>query len=158
MNVQVLSEDTYGKQFISNLVSVLKSASVIDNGIKISTLKYNLYKLRSIITASIRSFNKVIVLIDCDGDCQSGNSALAIREIEKFNYNNIIQIRLSWEIEDWLCISEGISINSERSSIALRKKYNGYRKFQLPKYAQKLDVEKLSKESESFSKFLNELR
>lgn len=135
-------EDSYGPIFIQNLVTTLKTQSYISNNLEIKSVRYTLYKLKTILHASIENYDRIIILIDCDGDCNSGNSFFVIKEIHKFHSPKIIQICFDSEIEDWLCVSLNLQNNNMKSSLALKIHYN-YEKYMLPKYVNKLNFDTL---------------
>ncbi len=157
MKVHVLTEDTYGREFIRKLTNRLKYESFIERDINIEVTRYNIYKIKSIIKTSLIAYDKIIVFIDCDGECLEGSAELISREIDKQKSNNVTQIKFRWEIEDWLCVSYGFPIEREKSSIVMKKKKD-YKKFQLPKYVDKLDIKKLKSLSDTFSAFLKALK
>lgn len=58
-----------------------------------------------------------------------------------------------YEIEDWLCISDGMKLGNQKSSSAIMAKMR-YKKFSLPEYSTKLNVELLMKNCKSFKDFI----
>jgi len=119
-------------------------------------MQYNAFKLKTALTASTSSYDRTVVLIDCDGNCEEGNSSQIINIIEKSNHKSIIQVHLKWEIEEWICVGEGIILSSEKPSKILAQKLK-YEKKDLPRYADNLNIVNLKKSSNSFSDFIGAL-
>lgn len=152
MKVTILIEDTYGKPFMEGLIKHLKSKELIVRSWAFKVNQYNVYKLDKMLRAATDS-DKIILFVDCDGDCKN-NNARSIHEIcEKQNDGKIGIIDLRYEIEDWLCISEGMKLGKQKSSSAIMAK-RGYKKFRLPEYSTKLNVELLMKNCKSFKDFI----
>lgn len=152
MKVTILIEDTYGKPFMDGLIKDLKSKEFVDRSWAFKVNQYNVYKLNKMLKAATDS-DKIILFVDCDGDCNN-NNARSIHEIcEKQNNGKIGIIDLMYEIEDWLCISEGMKLGNQKSSSAIMAKTR-YEKFRLPEYSTKLNVELLMKNCKSFKDFI----
>ncbi|MHB8545077.1 MAG: hypothetical protein ACYC9S_13910 [Leptospirales bacterium] len=97
------------------------------------------------------------MIVDCDGSCNDGNPGDITDIINQNAGKNTIQVNLEFEIEEWICISEGISYKPNKPSMILKTQRN-YEKFQLPKYANKLQIQVLKGKSSSFALFLESLR
>ena len=102
--------------------------------------------------AATRIADRVIILMDADGKPH----AEWTRHIESFlggvDMNCIRIVLLDHEIEEWLCYSKGIKFDGKPSKI-LKDHLPSYTKNQLPKYASKLDCEKL-KTCSSFKRLI----
>ena len=152
MIITILIEDTYGKPFMEGLIKYLKANGFLDRSWAFKVNQYNVYKLDKMLRAATDS-DKIILFVDCDGDCNN-NNARSIHEIcEKKNDGKIGIIDMSYETEDWLCISEGIKLGKQKSSSAMIAK-RGYEKFRLPEYSSKLNFELLTKNCKSFKDFI----
>lgn len=66
-------------------------------------------------------------------------------------------IQNDYEIEEWICISMNLKWAHLKPSEELKNKC-GYIKSGLPKYAERLDLDKLKRNSDSFRLFLKALQ
>lgn len=103
-----------------------------------------------------QDYDRTIVIVDCDGSCNNGNSKEINDLINKEGTKNTIGINLEFEIEEWICIFEGVNYGPEKPSDVL-KSQRKYEKFRLPIYADKLKIEELLDKSESFFIFIRAL-
>lgn len=156
MNIAILTEDTYGVNFFQNLIARLKKLETIRNEVGIKIKRYNIYKLTNLLRVVNQVYDKTVVIVDCDGSCSTGNSKEINDLINKEGTTDTVVVNLEFEIEEWICVSEGINYGLEKPSIVL-KSQRKYAKFQLPSYADKLKVEELLDKSESFSHFISAL-
>ena len=156
MNIAILTEDTYGVNFFQNLITRLKKLGTIRNEVGIKIKRYNIYKLTNLLRVAKQDYDRTIVIVDCDGSCNNGNSKEINDLINKEGTKNTIGINLEFEIEEWICISEGVNYGPEKPSDVL-KSQRKYEKFRLPIYADKLKIEELLDKSESFSFFIRAL-
>ncbi|MHB1709643.1 MAG: hypothetical protein ACYCT2_09240 [Thermoplasmataceae archaeon] len=156
MKIAILTEDRYGVQFFQNLVSFLKKSEMIRNHLAISPKRYNIYKLTNLLRTVNRDYDKTIVIVDCDGSCDTGNSKEISEIIKKESTENVIQVNLDFEIEEWICISEKIDYGKDKPSVVLWAQRK-YEKYQLPKYANNLNIGELESKSVSFSTFMRSL-
>ncbi len=156
MNVAILTEDTYGVNFFQNLIARLKKSETIRNEVGVKIKRYNIYKLKNLLRVANQDYDRTIVTVDCDGSCNNGNSKEINDLINGERRKNTVVINLEFEIEEWICVSDGINYGSEKPSIVL-KSQRKYEKFQLPIYADKLKVRELLDKSESFSLYIQAL-
>ncbi len=156
MNIAILTEDTYGVNFFQNLITRLKKLGTIRNEVGIKIKRYNIYKLTNLLRVVNQDYDRTIVIVDCDGSCNNGNSKEINDLINKEGTKNTIGINLEFEIEEWICISEGMNYGPEKPSDVL-KSQRKYEKFQLPIYVDKLKIEELLDKSESFFIFIRAL-
>lgn len=156
MKVTVLIEDTYGKPFLDSLLKYLKAKELVDHSWAFDVNQYNVYKLGNMLRAANES-NKIIVLVDCDGDCNKNNAPIIHDICEKQSNERIGMVYLRYEIEDWICVSEGMKLDKQKSSTVMMAK-RGYKKFRLPEYADKLNVELLMNNCKSFKDFMTLLK
>ncbi|MHB1471318.1 MAG: hypothetical protein ACYCSA_09395 [Thermoplasmataceae archaeon] len=156
MKVRVLIEDSYGPNFISKLAGKLKQGSYLAHSTAVDCRQYTIYKLNTLLKSSISPFDRTVILVDCDGDCNAGNSSMIKSLIEGYGNKKLIPVFLQWEIEEWICISQGIQISSGKPSEILTSAYN-YKKYHLPRYADKLNIDELQRSSKSFGDFVKAL-
>ena len=109
-------EDSYGPNFISKLAGRLKQGSYLVLSTAVDFRQYTIYKLNALLKSSISHFDRTVILVDCDGDCNAGNSSMIKSLIEGCGNKKLIPVFLQWEIEEWICISEGIQISSWKPS------------------------------------------
>ncbi len=70
MNIAILTEDTYGVNFFQNLIARLKKLETIRNDVGVNIKRYNIYKLTNLLRVVNQSYDKSIVIVDCDGSCR----------------------------------------------------------------------------------------
>ncbi len=159
LEISILIEDTYGPKLIENLIKKLKSAGVINSQIKLKPFKFTISKLKSLIRARRNKKNKIIVIVDCDGDCGKNNASLIMDICHAEMLEDKCIVKLTYEIEEWICIVKGLSYNREKPSEMLRRKM-GYEKYTLPKFADTIvsNIDALKKKSSSFRDFIECLK
>jgi len=158
--IMVLCEDSYGTDFLKELINRLKSENIVPTGLHVNAERFygpcNTKLERQIKPMAFqRGYNFFIIVADADG-----NPTEAVKKkIEYHVPNNFKDITrfviLNYEIEEWICISLNIEINDKPSNI-LKRKFN-YEKYKLKGYVPKLDFKKLKK-CRSFCDFVKELR
>lgn len=163
MNVMILTEDTYGKKFFDEIIKLLKEKSMISNEVKASCkriLGVCSRKMTRQINAA-EDFDKIIVVVDGDGNPEKKEKEVKERHFkDKNKLKKADTIVFKYEIEEWICYSQGIKFNNKPSD-ALNKwikeeKQNfksGYEKKFLPEYVKLLSFDKL-RENGIFEKFL----
>ena len=161
MNVKIISEDTYGKEFFKKLIFKLNEIELVENIIvqKPETLPALCnYKLDRILKAIDTSCDKIIIIQDADGP---QNKVDRYKRIKNHVPDDLITpveiIQNDYEIEEWICVSMDLKWGELKPSKELKHKC-GYIKSGLPKYAERLDFDKLIKNSDSFRLFLKALQ
>ena len=100
-------------------------------------------KLRRKVNASFTDADRVIVLMDADGQSHDKKTE-KIKQYLDHKYLDCVRIvLLDHEIEEWICYSQGIPIREEKPSKIL-KHHQNYQKRHLPGFAEKLDCKKLT--------------
>ena len=99
-------------------------------------------------------FDKVIVIADGDNHPKTKEKEIKKHVPRKFKKNTKI-IVFKYEIEEWICKSLGIAYRGKPSAALKRSK--NYFKRDLPKYVEKLDLERLDKET-TFQEFLKAIK
>ena len=165
MNVAIFIEDKYGPGFLRKVISRLRDESYIKNTIKFARETHSLIKrchnVGSKVKSVVRDVDKVIIVIDKENSREYDENREIWRHLEelsKIDKKKIVVIATDPCIEEWICISLNLNFDRdgydiERKPDRVLKKEKGYRKSQLPKYADLLDFEKLLKKSSSFKKF-----
>jgi len=155
--ILIFSEDQYGPKFFQKLLQRLRREGFIPTEMNVTTgprIRNCYAKTQRAIKAALGDFDRVILVIDGDG-----NPEQARRQIQAHlpadEEPRIGVVVTQYEIEEWICYSDGIRFGSEKPSQVLHKKH-AYEKFKLPQYADKLDLQRLRDMSESFRYFLKE--
>ncbi len=158
MTIKIFCEDRKGKPFFEELIKRMKKKGILRNiPIKVGYIGGRVgTSLERRIKASLREgCNKFIVIYDAHGEDIKEVRDRVWRFIPVNVSSNTCVVILDFEIEEWICISEGIDCGSEPYK-TLKSKI-GYEKHKLPKYAEKLNFNKL-KECRSFKEFLDCLK
>ncbi len=155
MKYYFIVEDDFGPQFIKALFRK-KSDEGIFSGMLVKAKQYSIGpKMSRIAKAATRNADRIVILMDADGKPHKEWT----RHIESFlsdvDMNYVRIVLLDHEIEEWICHSQGIKFDEKPSKIL--KASISYKKNQLPKYALKLDCEKL-KTCSSFERLMLALR
>ena len=155
--VMILCTDTYGKRFFKKLTNRMKNEKLIPN-YHVSVAKFygpcNPKVDRQLrVFAFLRHFNSFIIVADADGKAQKKLQNAIESHISSKLKASTRTVILEYEIEDWLCVSEGICVKDNKPSIFLKQR-EGYEKYRLCDYVPKLNIERLTKECRSFCKFL----
>jgi len=154
MTIKIFCEDRKGKPFFENLVNRMKREGLIGNvsikvgyiGGKVGTV------LERRIRASLRECNKFIVVYDAHGEDIEKVRDRVRRFVPDVVRSTTCIVILDYEIEEWICASEGINCGGEPYKTLKHK--IGYDKYKLPDFADRLNFEKL-KSCRSFVEFLN---
>ncbi len=154
MNILILGDDSYGKGFYPKLIERIFGRSY-------STLFKRAIgpKVSRIIKANFISSNpdKIIRIKDGEGnridEVVRNIEEMELRNLDRTLKDKVKIVILDCEVEEWICISKGIKFNCKPSrELRMREKYE---KHMLPKYVDKLDIDKLKVKSRSFRDFLN---
>ena len=111
-------------------------------------------KLSRIVQIAIDVADRVIILMNANGDSLDKKTEEIKRYLPMINLNRVHIVLLDYEIEEWICYSQEIPINGKPSEILYSR--IKYRKERLPSYASKLDCEKL-KTCPSFRRLIDAL-
>jgi hypothetical protein len=87
----VLIENSYGSNFISKLAGRLKQGSYLAPSTADDCRQYTIYKLNTLLKSSISPFDRTVILVHCDGDCNAGNSNLIKSLIEVYGNKKLIR-------------------------------------------------------------------
>lgn len=157
MKIKIFCEDRKGKDFFLKLANRLKEQNLIGNvQIKVRYIGGSIStKLTRSIKASLIS-NQIKFIIVYDAH---GRPIEDVREeVRSFIPSEIVNktciVILRYEIEEWICYNEDIRTQTPYKTL---KQSTGYEKYRLPEWADRLNIDKLSK-CPSFSEFLECIR
>lgn len=154
----VLCEDKYGGQFLRDLANRLKNSHEISHDMRVDTAKFygacNVKLERQLIAMSRVRTCRFIILVDADGRSKAILRSRVLQHVPSNLASNTHIVVLDYEIEDWICISLGIRLNS-KPSVLLKRRF-AYEKHMLKSYVPKLDFQRLRK-CGSFCDFVNSL-
>ena len=160
--IVIITEDAYGGEFFKRLLRRLNREGLADVRLKkIRGRKNPIHapflcdpKLNRIIKAAeLAKPDFILVVYDGDGP---SNYDSRKKDVEKHIPKNVktpVKILLfEYEIEEWICRSLGYNWSTKPSDEL--KKREGYDKYKLPNYVDKLEFEKLKRNCKSFREFL----
>lgn len=159
----ILTEDFYGKDFFKELVERLKREGYIksEHRIEYEWLpgKCNPKVTRKILP-KVRYLDRVIVVIDAEGENRIEVRRFVERHIPYNLKEKTKYIVFNYCIEEWICKSLGIKLSQnpvESLKDYLRKAKGAnydYEKSMLPDFVEKIDIGKLVND-QLFKEFLN---
>ncbi|WP_456475166.1 hypothetical protein [Candidatus Pyrohabitans sp.] len=161
MRIKIIVEDTYGGEFLKNVINDLKKEGLVYGNLHIPKPKHLPALCNTKLTRILKMFDntcdRILVFLDSD-DPQNFNDRYAKTACHiPNNMSTPVEIVLTdYEIEEWICLSLGLRWHSKPSE-ELKNKL-GYEKSRLPGYSDKLDFDKLMKNCRSFKSFLNALK
>ncbi len=164
--VMIFTEDTYGRDFIKELVNRMKRLGVIDKSVKVKTTKLagvcNTKSERQI-KASSTSFDRILIIVDADGGAIDDVKSRVESHIPNFLKSKTRTIIIKYEIEEWILESHGVKVKGKPSEQLNQyiKKLRGdasarYKKSMLPTFANDIKFEKVM-HNESFRQLLEGL-
>ena len=164
--ILILTEDTYGVPFFKKLVKRLKNESIIDVSWQFSVEwmhgKCN-PKLERILNAKRRlRIGKILMVADAEGENKKKVIELLDRHIPKDLKRLTKYVIFKDCIEEWVCEGLGIECKGLHpvdclNRWAKRSRKEGYKKYMLPEFADRIDVEDLTKNNPEFSNFISEI-
>jgi len=169
MKIAIFTEDRYGIGFLKKVVNKLISEGYLNRRIEFAkphtpSLIKKCHNVRKVKTV-VREVDKVLIVIDKEKvDEYDENREIwkHLKGLSKADKAKIVVIATEPCIEEWICVSLGLSFDKtgndkERKPDRVLKREKKYKKEDLPNYALQLNFEKLLKESDSFKKFYNAL-
>ena len=160
MEVKFFIEDYYGDPFLTEIIRKLEELNLIGNIIIKKFIRLPVlcnYKLDRQLIANDKTCDKILIILDSDGPHNYKERFVNVKgHIPKEIETPVEIILLEYEIEEWICISMELKWHSKPSEELKRKL--GYKKSDLPNYANKLDFKKLINKSKSFIKFVKALK
>jgi len=159
-SLMILTEDTHGTRFFRQLIVRLKDEGFLSRDIHTESDRFggpcNSKLMRQMkVMEGLKGYNSFIIVADADGKpLEKVSSRIRIHVPPNLVDKTEIVI-FKDEIEEWICCSLGIKINSKPSTI-LKNKF-GYEKFRLPDYVPKLDFAKLTT-MKSYQAFIKKLK
>lgn len=143
MKFRLVVEDIYGPAFITRFFKKKFNEGLLFGKLEgVASCSID-NKLRRKVNASFTDADRVIVLMDADGQPHSKKTEIIKQYLGHKHLDRVRIVLLDHEIEEWICYSEGIPIRGEKPSKIL-KHHQNYQKRHLPGYAEKLDCKKLA--------------
>ena len=160
--IVIITEDTYGGEFFKRLLGRLNREGFTNIRLKKILGRKNPIrapflcdpKLNRIIKAAeLAGPDFILVIYDGDGPSNYASRKKDVgKHIPKSLKTPVKILLFEYEIEEWICRSLGYSWSTKPSDEL--KKREGYEKYQLPDYVNKLDFERLKRNCKSFREFL----
>lgn len=138
-------EDSHGSDFITVLFKKNSGEGLLSGNI-VDARRYDLSnKLRRMVNAAIhlKKVDRVIILRDADGRSLDKEIERIKQYLDPRYLRYVHIVLLDYEIEEWICYSQGIPVKGEKPSKILKHRQK-YQKNRLPKFAEKLDCKKLA--------------
>ena len=155
MKFLFLVEDYFGQPFFERFFSKKANERIFSGKLeRVRHVKLS-GKITRQIKANIGKVDRIIIIADADGGDLNAKNLHIARFIDNVYAEYVKIVLLDYEIEEWICHSEGIKFNDQKPSNVLKHKI-GYEKYRLPEYAEKMDCVKLQGVT-SFKRFASSL-
>lgn len=156
MKFVFLVEDHFGRPFFERLFSKKIDEQIVSGKLeRVHHAKLN-GKITKQIKANIGKVDRIVIIADADGGDPAAKRQNIARFVDNVDSEHVKIVLLDYEIEEWICYSEGIKFDDQKPSNVLKHK-RGYEKFRLPEYAEKIDCKKLQ-DINSFKRFVASLK
>lgn len=154
----IVVEDRYGPPFFSRLIdrvhkqfgypSTKKQRIISARGFGGIPAKFN-----KVVPAGLIRHEVVIIICDGHGDSKSVIIQLKTKldKLKRVDKDKVKFIVFDTEIEEWILKSESSKINKSRKPSA---QIQDYKKYNLPSYAESIDIKTLQTKDGNFKKFL----
>ncbi len=142
MKLCFLVEDCFGQVFFPRFFHKKNSEGVLGGRLERVIRCPIGSKMGRMISANVGKVDRAIVIADADGESLEEKMKKVLKHVKDEDKEFVKVVLLDHEIEEWICHSEGIRFGDQKPSDALRHHKN-YTKNQLPRYAERLDCEKL---------------
>ena len=157
----ILCEDSHGIGFFKELISRFKQEGLISSHSHIDVTKFygpcNSKLERQLkAMAYLKRCDCFIIIADADGKPIEETKERIALHVPNDLRNKTHIVVLSYEIEEWICMSLGIKI-TDKPSVLLKHRMR-YEKYELRHYVSKLDINKLLVKCRSFCEFIDCLR
>ena len=143
MRFRMVVEDSFGPDFITRLFKKKVNEGLLVGRLVGVTPCLIGNKLRRKVNAAFLDVERVIILMDADGQPLDQQTKKIKQYLDDRHLDCISIILLDYEIEEWICYSQGIPIKNEKPSKILKIRQN-YQKNHLPKFAERIDCKKLA--------------
>lgn len=154
MKYYFIVEDCFGIYFIKSLFKK-KSDSGLFSGKLITAKQQPInHKMSRIVKIAMGKADRIVILMDADGESLEAKTSHIKSFLHDVDMSFVRIVLLDHEIEEWICYSQDISFDEKPSKVL--KVRLSYQKNQLPRYASKLDCEKL-KTCPSFERLISAL-
>ena len=155
MKFLFLVEDYFGQSFFERFFSKKIDEHIFSGKLEgVRHAKLN-GKITKQVRANIGKVDRIIIIADADGQDLATKNQDITRFVDSVYAEYVKIVLLDYEIEEWICHSEGINLDGQKPSSVLKYKRR-YKKSKLPTYAEKIDCKKLQ-DSNSFKRFASSL-
>jgi hypothetical protein len=159
LRVTIFTEDSYGPAFVKKLFPLLQLRGLIPE----ATMLNDAFKyipcnpsLDGMVRSSLNVCERAVVLVDADGKPIEPIRARILNHVRRDARQKVAVVVFDDEIEEWICLSKSYNLTAKASKVLeIRESYG---KFQLPTYAEQLDLDKLKRESGSFKRFVDAMK
>jgi len=166
MRFKIFTEDAKADSFYNALNSRLKDINIINRSFKIdadhlpgSSLCNS--KQNKAIKAASTNYHKILIIVDADGtNNKEKKKEMVEKHIEEGLDCTIKIIILDYELEEWICKSLSINYSNKPykdldNYCRSRGNKRGYKKSEIYKFANKIDIESLKNISDySFQEYI----
>ena len=142
MKFTFLVEDRFGPHFFEIFFRKKVSEGIFSGRLKRVRRCSIGNKMTRIISANAGKVDRIIIIADADGGSLEDKRSDILRYVSKTDAEHVMVVLMNYEIEEWICYSEGIEFGSQKPSDVLKHRKN-YRKQRLPCYADKMDCQRL---------------
>ena len=143
MRSRLVVEDSFGPDFIKKLFSKKFDEKLLSGKLEVVTSCLLGNKLGRKVNAALLDVDRVLILVDADGQSLDQKTKILKQYLGVRHLDRTSIVLLDYEIEEWICYSEGIPIRGGKPSNILKRRQN-YRKNRLPRFAEKLDCKRLA--------------
>ena len=126
MNFYFIVEDKFGPSFIKQVFRKKSEEGMFYGRISDARRSSISNKMTRMISAAISSVDRIIILMDADGGPLADKEEKIKEYVAKKDLDHVRIVLLDNEIEEWICYSLEIKINSKPSDVLAGK--NGYQK------------------------------
>jgi len=167
MKVAIYTEDTYGPDFLRRLINKMRKERYTSKDLKVVKIALikKCHNVRKVL-AVIREVDRVLVLIDKENELEYDEHKLIwghLKGLKESDRSKVVVVATEPCIEEWICKSLGLNFDrtgldvNQKPDRVLKRKL-GYEKHRLPDYVDKLDIDGLLRNSNSFKEFCAALR
>ena len=143
MRFSLVVEDSFGPDFIKKLFNKKFNEKLLSGRPVEVTSCLPGNKLGRKVNAALLYVDHVLILMDADGQSLDQKTKTIKQYLDDRCLDRISIVLLDYEIEEWICYSEGIPIRGGKPSNILKRRQN-YQKNRLPRFAEKLDCKRLA--------------
>ena len=159
--IAILCEDAYGRRFFELLIKRLYDEGFLDRRISVGKVKslrgkFNRAHGRKIASMKL-SYDRIVIVVDSEERNKDDVSREVYSFIEDEETKRITRVVVcGYSLEEWICLGECLE-KVKRECLEHLIRERGYRKRNLPSYADRIDLHALRDKSIGFGDFLNAL-